>query len=258
MMPASLVQGKAISALVLSRLHRASPLAQVLDVGPGLGSYKRLFGPLLPGVPWYAVEVWGPYVARYGLDALYDDVFVSDVRCFDFQLLPRGGAAIFGDVIEHMPARLVAEVVQRALARLHYGILSIPIGHWPQDAYQGNPWERHVDDWSMSMARELLGDTLVGTYEHRYSSNRSMGVFFAAGTSGRRRVLRATLAEAANVVRRTPSLATCGLPQCPDFLERSHVERFLATVAPFCVQRPGPSRQARKRGPSGGRSRKRS
>ena len=62
---------------------------------------------------------------------------------------------------------MTVEEAQALLAKLRkhagYVIVSIPIGHYPQDEYEGNPYERHVkDDWTDAEVREAFGDPLYG------------------------------------------------------------------------------------------------
>ncbi|HMA50058.1 MAG TPA: hypothetical protein VKP60_09915, partial [Magnetospirillaceae bacterium] len=102
-MPTSTIVGKAASAFVLSRLNETLKLRQVVDIGPGCGTYRRLLGPFLPDARWIAVEAWEPYVEAYGLKPLYDEVHVADATRFDLSRFEPGGAILFGDVIDYMP-----------------------------------------------------------------------------------------------------------------------------------------------------------
>ena len=54
----------------------------VLDIGAGSGTYRNLFPDL--GKHWTAVEIWGPYVEKYGLKDLYDSVIVGDARTVNY------------------------------------------------------------------------------------------------------------------------------------------------------------------------------
>src|ERR1035437_3330055 len=70
----------------------------VLDIGPGWGTYVKL---LRTGEQeWHALEVFEPYVKKFGLGDLYDRIFVGDMR----QFVPPGpyDAIIMGDVLEHV------------------------------------------------------------------------------------------------------------------------------------------------------------
>jgi hypothetical protein len=148
-MPYSDPEGKRI---ILDTLAQTS-IGSVLDIGAGSGTYARLIRddprfagsrrPTLTGI-----EVWAPYVARFGLAELYDSLIVGDVREID--PLPGAEAVILGDVAEHMTAVEAALVWDRARAAAwRTVILSLPIVHYPQGAAEGNPYERHItDNWS--------------------------------------------------------------------------------------------------------------
>lgn len=144
----------------------------ILDIGPGYGTYSDLFkshGIELDIID--SVEIWEPYVDRYGLKDKYNNVFVEDVRKwdnFDYDLV------IFGDVLEHMTKEEAIAVWDKASKAAKHAIISIPTIHYPQGEFEGNPYEEHVkDDWT---AQEVL-DTFPGIIS--YLESGSIGVFFA-------------------------------------------------------------------------------
>lgn len=145
LMPYSTPDGK---AWLVERL-RDMPVESVLDVGAGCGTYARLLRPLFPGARFEAVEIWEPYIDRFGLRELYEVVHVADAvqfypdRSYDL--------AIFGDVIEHVSAPGGAELVHRLVT--HLGVISVPIIPLPQGAEEGNPYEAHITEWT---AQEVL------------------------------------------------------------------------------------------------------
>src|SRR5690606_32164324 len=78
-LPTSDAQGKGWARQVIADLAPAT----VVDVGPGDGTYVRLARDVTPDTWWAGVEAWGPYVTQFGLDRLYDQVVVADVRHLD-------------------------------------------------------------------------------------------------------------------------------------------------------------------------------
>lgn len=115
----------------------------VLDIGPGRGTYARVLKGL--DLTMDCIEVWHPYVRKYLLEAKYHRVMIADVRAvaasrFAYDLV------IFGDVLEHMSRDAAMDVWKRASMRARYGLISVPIIHYPQGPSHGNPYEEHVQD----------------------------------------------------------------------------------------------------------------
>jgi hypothetical protein len=116
-------------------------ILRVLDVGPGRGTYAKVLKGL--GLTIDAVEIWTPYISRYGLEAKYNRVISEDIRLwqdFDYDLV------IFGDVLEHMSADDSLLVWKKASLQATYGMISVPIIHYPQGESHGNPHEVHIQD----------------------------------------------------------------------------------------------------------------
>jgi predicted TPR repeat methyltransferase len=118
----------------------------VLDVGAGAGKYGDMCRSLLPDSRLTAIEIWEPYIEKFGLLQKYDEVLVKDIKLnenFEYDLV------IFGDVLEHMSEQEAVEIWDKAIAQAGSVILSIPTQHSPQGEYEGNSHEIHVvDDWN--------------------------------------------------------------------------------------------------------------
>lgn len=115
----------------------------LLDVGPGRGTYADLLGPYCDTWIFEAVEVWEPYVELFNLRDKYDHVCVNDIRDhvdFEYDLV------IFGDVMEHMTLEEAKAVWSRCADQAKWGMISVPIIHYPQGAEYGNPFEVHVQE----------------------------------------------------------------------------------------------------------------
>lgn len=120
---------------------------KVLDVGSGMGIYYDLIKGNLEGDIWIdGLEVWEPYIEEFKLIEKYDGLYMADVRehrNFDYDLV------IFGDVLEHMSEEDAIAVWERTSQQARYGLISIPIKHYPQEGINNNPYEVHVEeDWS--------------------------------------------------------------------------------------------------------------
>ncbi|SDL28024.1 methyltransferase domain-containing protein [Streptomyces indicus] len=156
-MPTSIAEGKDWS---LERFEQHKP-DTVTDVGPGEGTYAKLFRPVHKGVWWTGIEIYKPYIAKYKLKStktrsMYDELHVEDARDSAAHLFHRD-LVIFGDVLEHMP-RLAADVLlQQAAAAGAWNILvSVPIVESVQGEVDGNPHEAHVHQWDADDMDQVL------------------------------------------------------------------------------------------------------
>ena len=146
-MPFSSERGKAHIKRVLNKIKPKT----ALDIGCGCGTYAKMF----PELEWTGVEIWEPYIEKYGLNDLYAHLYNIDVR----EWLPdqQYDVVFCGDVLEHM----TVEEAKAMLKKLKYPttvIISIPIGPYPQGEYDGNPYERHVtDNWTVDEFHSVFG-----------------------------------------------------------------------------------------------------
>jgi predicted TPR repeat methyltransferase len=115
----------------------------VLDVGAGMGTYSTLLRHLV--ITMDAIEVWQPYVDEFALEGFYDMVRVEDVRQLDEGDFVGYDLVIFGDVLEHM-SREESLRVWHLASSAKYGMLSVPIVHFPQGEMWNNPYERHIQE----------------------------------------------------------------------------------------------------------------
>lgn len=166
-MPTSDQQGKDV-ALDWYRMIRPST---VVDIGAGSGTYARLIRgqDLQACAHWTAIEAWEPYIHKYGLETLYDQVLIGDVRHLAWPTF-RADLVIAGDVLEHMTREQATTVLRRIKQAAANLIVSVPVLHLAQGVVNGNPYETHVDHWTpQAMAAELgvgildswIGDTLA-------------------------------------------------------------------------------------------------
>ncbi|MFD5027007.1 methyltransferase domain-containing protein [Streptomyces sp. NPDC058373] len=164
-MPTSDAEGKGWS---LARHERHLP-DTVTDIGPGDGTYARLFRPAHRGAWWTGIEIHKPYVRRFKLKstrsrAMYDEVHVEDARTAADHLYHRD-LVIAGDVLEHMPREDAVALLQRIEAAGAWHILvSLPIVESVQGEVDGNPHEAHLHQWSADDMNQVLAQ-LGGTVE---------------------------------------------------------------------------------------------
>ncbi|MGY1439519.1 class I SAM-dependent methyltransferase [Streptomyces reniochalinae] len=175
-MPTSDAEGKDWS---LARYERHLP-DTVTDVGPGEGTYARLFRPVHRGAWWTAIEAHKPYVAKYKLKstktrARYDEIHVQDAREAPDHLFHRD-LVVFGDVLEHMPREDAVELLHRAEAAGAWHLLvSVPIVESPQGAVGGDRYERHVHQWQPDDMDAVLAELGGGVETMR---GRTLGVWW--------------------------------------------------------------------------------
>lgn len=163
-MPTSTAEGK---SWLIPRIIAELP-GTVLDLGAGEGTYARLLADHREGSTFIGVEGHKPYVAEFGLEALYDKVIVGDVRTRRF---PAADVVILGDIIEHLDSSEAQKVWDKARRAARKTVLaSIPLGVHPQDAVNGNELERHRSSWRDDTVHELGGvvaswtGAIVGCY----------------------------------------------------------------------------------------------
>lgn len=153
---------------------------RILDIGAGSGTYRKLFSKnnLLTKSNWTAIEAWKPNIELYKLKSMYSTVIQEDVRSIDWKRFDRFDLTIMGDVLEHMTKEESVSVVDNVMNISRYGIISIPVKHWPQEAIGGNPFEIHVkDDWS----HDEVMDTF-GKYIKKFRAKK-IGVYLLTGES---------------------------------------------------------------------------
>jgi cyclopropane fatty-acyl-phospholipid synthase-like methyltransferase len=133
----------------------------IVDIGAGSGTYARMFRKtgLFRSATMIAVEAWEPYIQEYSLTTRYHKVINSDVRKVDFSEIAPFDLVIMGDVLEHITKEEAVDLVKKLSKFTRYAIISIPIIHYPQDEYEGNPYEVHVkDDWSHNEVLESFSN----------------------------------------------------------------------------------------------------
>lgn len=137
------------------RMVQAYAPVSILDIGAGSGTYSRLWRDRLPAdVRWTALEVHAPYIERYRLHDLYDEVMIADARD---GLVP-ADLALLGDVVEHMAMDDGRALLRAAMACCHALVVSIPLGRYDQGPIDGNDHETHHATWEHADVIDVLGD----------------------------------------------------------------------------------------------------
>jgi SAM-dependent methyltransferase len=132
----------------------------VLDVGAGAGIWSQLLvsrGHRRSKI--HAVEIFEPYIERFGLKHKYGHIHVGDFKEIpiptDYYTV-----IILGDVLEHFEMDDAMEVWEKARKIVGpYGkvLLSTPIIDFPQGEEEGNIHEAHLSSFDMEALRSLSG-----------------------------------------------------------------------------------------------------
>lgn len=144
----------------------------ILDIGPGWGTYSQLLRE--EGQIWHAVEIHEPYVERFHLENLYEQIFIADIR--EYVLEKPYDLIICGDVLEHMINEEAVLVLEKLLDKSRYIIVSLPLDAETNappgtgDVDWNNPHELHRGQWSHVLFTEVvsnLGGTVLAFEKHR-------------------------------------------------------------------------------------------
>ena len=161
-MPFSSTSGKKYIKDIVSRV----PHQKMLDIGCGFGTYAKMF----PDANWTGVEIWEPYVEKYGLTDLYNNLYVEDARLWS--PVAQYDVAFAGDILEHMAQDEASKLFCQLRANADTVVVSIPIGSYPQGEFEGNPYEAHVtDNWTEGDIERVFGNP---TWSH---IDNEIGVF---------------------------------------------------------------------------------
>lgn len=135
------------------------PSDVVLDVGAGAAIWADLLKHKVARMD--AVEIYEPYIGRFGLKEKYDGVYLGDFRTL---AIPTNiyDVIILGDVLNHFTqedALLVWEKARRIVGEFGTVILSAPIIPFPQGPVDGNVHEAHLSQFDMEYLKALSGVT---------------------------------------------------------------------------------------------------
>lgn len=159
-----------------SRFFQEDPV--ILDVGAGSGTYSDRYSKTwLPRdkFTWNAIEVWIKYIPEYKLIDKYSTIHTVKAQDYFAEERARVDVCFMGDVLEHMTKEDAIAIVNSALNFCGAVIISLPIGHYPQDEYQGNPYEKHiVDNWDVESALSAFSNVVF------YGVDKEIGVFICS------------------------------------------------------------------------------
>lgn len=121
----------------------------VLDVGAGTGSFRKFLGKK----NWTAVEIWEPYVEKYGLRELYDRVIVDDAR---HTPLPHSDCIILDEILSLVDKVDALKLIEISKQNFHHAVIWVPIGKFESFVEKGgNPYKNHITSWDKKELDEL-------------------------------------------------------------------------------------------------------
>lgn len=119
-------------------LDNLSQNTNILDVGPGYGTYGNLLKPEFTNVD--AVEIWEKYIDQFNLKNIYKNVHVGDILDFDFS---NYDYLIIGDVLEHIALEDAQQLVKKICEQNKKCLIAVPY-MYPQGSHEGNVYETHL------------------------------------------------------------------------------------------------------------------
>jgi autotransporter strand-loop-strand O-heptosyltransferase len=143
-------------------LNNVPTSKRILDVGPGMGTYSDLLRS--SGYRMDAVEIFEPYVDKYGLREKYDNVYVGSIITFDIKDYD---FIILGDVLEHLPENYAKELINDIVNSGKECLVAVPY-EMEQGEHEGNIHETHYQpDLTVDVMKERYPD-LTCIYNNEY------------------------------------------------------------------------------------------
>lgn len=135
---------------------------RILDVGPGIGTYSDLLRS--SGYRIDAVEIYEPYVDKYGLREKYDNVYIGSIVTFD---ISDYDFIILGDVLEHLPENYAKELIADIVNSGKECLVAVPY-EMEQGEHEGNIHETHYQpDLTVDVMKERY-PSLTCIYNNEY------------------------------------------------------------------------------------------
>lgn len=162
--------------------YHVSHKKKILDVGPGQGTYAKLFGEF--GYNMDALEVWAPYIDEFKLWNHYGVVHNGDIRTFDYS---EYDYIILGDILEHLTAEEGQKLITDITNSGKECLVAVPYMMAQDGEEYGNEYETHLqEDLTHDVMKtrypqliELYSNHLYGYYTNKPAKVEKAYVLYA-------------------------------------------------------------------------------
>ena len=144
-------------------------IKSIVDLGVGSGTYYNLLKHVRPDIHFTGIEIWLPNIIRFELEKKYDKIIIGDIRNVE---LPDADCVIAGDVLEHLEKKDTIKMFDKLDKKYNNVIISMPLNMPGEEAFMGNPHERHLSLWTFEEICGLIGDKY--TIKNKYQK---IGIF---------------------------------------------------------------------------------
>lgn len=156
----------------------------ILDIGAGCGTYSDLIRGY--GYKMDAVEIWEPYITKYGLKNKYGWVYEENVLKMPLDVLGAYDFYILGDVLEHLSVEDAEWLMNFLKIKGKQYLIAVPYLMF-QDEYEGNVHETHLQpDLTPEIMLErypdlelLYGNNYYGYYTNKKQKHEKAYVLYA-------------------------------------------------------------------------------
>ena len=146
--------------VVQNMLIKAQP-SDVLDIGPGAGKYGKILREIelleKRSIEKVCIEADQKVIERFELPEIYEKVIhYNAAKLISEMPTLSGDIAILGDVIEHLPKSVGADLIEYLQYRFRHIFLVIPID-WVSFEFEDYDHESHVSIWRLDDMNRFEG-----------------------------------------------------------------------------------------------------
>ncbi len=166
-------EGKEFFRDWLNHVGKALQFKTFLDVGCGAGLYGKILREVFgEDATIDAIDIFPEYVSRHNLNAIYNEIFIEDIRLSYSRVNPYN-LIVTGDVLEHLTKEDAIKVVDglKTKCRFLWAALPVSIGRtWSTgyrqapDEWVENPANEHLHEWTGDEIQESFRPLFLVPY----------------------------------------------------------------------------------------------